>query len=47
MLKLRGMDVPFWRVQRLANSDELDVPSRDTARTGPMLMCQDSRLNVP
>jgi hypothetical protein len=47
LLRLRGMDVPFWRVQRVLNNDELDAPSRDTAGTGAMLMGRGSRLNVP
>jgi hypothetical protein len=48
-----SMEVPFWRVQRLSQSDELDAPSKDTARTLRNLLvsfesqCQASRLNVP
>lgn len=47
------MEVPFWRVQRLPQGDELDAPSKDTARTVRSLVvrfelqCQASRLNVP
>lgn len=32
VVRPRGMDEPFWRVQQLW-SDELDARSRDTART--------------
>ena len=43
------MEVPFWRVQRLSQADELDAPSKDTARTLRHLLvsfesqCQGSR----
>lgn len=45
-----SMEVPFWRVQRLSQGDELDGPSKDTARTLRNLLvsfesqCQASRL---